>query len=46
MSKNDGEGGKIKQKSLKKNILWNKKKVTESIRDTNKRFKNINIKIK
>ena len=25
MSKNDGEGGKIKQKSLKKNILWNKR---------------------
>ena len=29
-----------------KNILWNKKTITESIRDTNNRFKNINIKIK
>ena len=29
-----------------KNILWNKKTITESIRDTNNRFKNINIKMK
>ena len=29
-----------------KNILWNKKTITESIRDTNNRIKNINIKIK
>ena len=29
-----------------KNILWNKKTITESIRDTNNKFKNINIKIK
>ena len=29
-----------------KNILWNKPTITESIRDTNKRFKNINIKLK
>ena len=27
-------------------ILWNKPTITESIRDTNKRFKNINIKLK
>ena len=29
-----------------KNILWNKKTITESIRDTNNKFKNINIKLK
>ena len=29
-----------------KNILWNKKTIAESIRDTNNRFKNINIKMK
>ena len=29
-----------------KNILWNKKTITESIRDTNNRFKNIDIKMK
>ena len=29
-----------------KNILWNKRTITESIRDTNNKFKNINIKIK
>ena len=29
-----------------KNLLWSKKTITESIRDTNNRFKNINIKIK
>ena len=28
------------------NILWNKPTLTESIKDTNKRFKNINIKLK
>ena len=27
-------------------ILWNKPTITESIKDTNKRFKNINIKLK
>ena len=27
-----------------KNILWNKPTITESIKDTNKRFKNISIK--
>ena len=29
-----------------KNIFWNKPTITESIRDTNNRFKNINIKLK
>ena len=29
-----------------KNILWNKPTVKASIEDTNKRFKNINIKLK
>ena len=29
-----------------KNLLWNKKTLTESIKDTNNRFKNINIKLK
>ena len=29
-----------------KNILWNKKTITESIRDTNNIIKNINIKLK
>ena len=29
-----------------KNILWNKKTITEPIRDTTNRFKNINIKLK
>lgn len=29
-----------------KNILWNQKTITESIRDTNNRFKNIHIKMK
>ena len=29
-----------------KNILWNKPTITESIKDTNNRFKNINIKLK
>ena len=29
-----------------KNILWNKPTITESIKDTNKRFKNINIKMR
>jgi hypothetical protein len=29
-----------------KNILWNKSTITESIKDTNKRFKNINIKMR
>ena len=29
-----------------KNILWNKPTITESIRDTNRRFKNINIKLR
>ena len=28
------------------NILWNKPTITESIRDTNRRFKNINIKMR
>ena len=28
------------------NLLWNKKTLTESIKDTNNRFKNINIKLK
>ena len=27
------------------NILWNKPTITESIKDTNNRFKNINIKL-
>jgi len=27
-------------------ILWNKPTITESIKDTNKRFKNINIKMR
>ena len=31
---------------MSKNLLWNKKTLTESIQDTNKRFKNINIKLK
>ena len=31
---------------MSKNLLWNKKTLTESIKDTNKRFKNINIKLK
>ena len=29
-----------------KNLLWNKPTLTESIKDTNKKFKNINIKLK
>ena len=29
-----------------KNILWNKKSLNESIKDTNRRFKNIEIKLK
>ena len=29
-----------------KNSLWNKPTITESIKDTNKRFKNINIKMR
>lgn len=29
-----------------KNILWNKPSIRSSIEDTNKRFKNINIKLK
>ena len=28
------------------NILWNKPTITESIRDTNRRFKHINIKMR
>ena len=28
------------------NILWNKPTITESIKDTNSRFKNLNIKLK
>ena len=28
------------------NILWNKETITQSVKDTNKRFKNINIKLK
>ena len=28
------------------NILWNKPTITESVRDTNRRFKNINIKMR
>ena len=28
------------------NLLWNKPTLTESIKDTNNRFKNINIKLK
>ena len=28
------------------NIFWNKPTITESIRDTNRRFKNINIKLR
>ena len=28
------------------NILWNKPTITESIKDTNRRFKNINIKMR
>ena len=31
---------------MSKNLLWNKKTLTESIKDTNNRFKNINIKLK
>ena len=31
---------------MSKNLLWNKPTLTESIKDTNKRFKNINIKLK
>ena len=29
-----------------KNILWNKETITQSVKDTNNRFKNINIKLK
>ena len=29
-----------------KNILWNKTSLNESIKDTNRRFKNIEIKLK
>ena len=29
-----------------KNILWNKPTITESVKDTNKRFKNISIKMR
>ena len=28
------------------NILWNKSTITESIKDTNRRFKNVNIKMR
>ena len=31
---------------MSKNLLWNKPTLSESIKDTNKRFKNINIKLK
>ena len=31
---------------MSKNLLWNKPTLTESIKDTNKRFKRINIKLK
>ena len=31
---------------MSKKLLWNKKTLTESIKDTNNRFKNINIKLK
>ena len=31
---------------MSKNLLWNKKTLTESIQDTNKIFKNINFKLK
>ena len=31
---------------MSKNLLWNKPTLTESIKDTNKKFKNINIKLK
>ena len=31
---------------MSKNLLWNKPTISESIRDTNNRFKNINIKLK
>ena len=31
---------------MSKNLLWNKPTLTESIKDTNNRFKNINIKLK
>ena len=29
-----------------KNLLWNKETITQSVKDTNNRFKNINIKLK
>ena len=31
---------------MSKHLLWNKPTITESIKDTNNRFKNINIKLK
>ena len=42
-SKNEDWNNPLTAAFYATNILWNKPTITESIRDTNRRFKNINI---
>ena len=43
--KNDNWNDPLTASFYATNILWNKPTITESIKDTNQRFKNINIKL-
>jgi hypothetical protein len=44
--KNDSYNNPLYPSVFSNNLLWNKPTITESIRDTNKRFKNISIKMR
>ena len=44
--KNDNYNNILYPSFFSNNLLWNKPTLNESIKDTNKRFKNINIKLK
>jgi hypothetical protein len=44
--KNDNYNNPLYPSFYSNNLLWNKPTITESVRDTNRRFKNINIKLR
>ena len=44
--KNDNYNNPLYPSFYSNNLLWNKPTITESIKDTNRRFKNINIKLR
>jgi hypothetical protein len=44
--KNDNYNNPLYPSFYSNNLLWNKPTITESVRDTNRRFNNINIKLR